>query len=137
MRRRSKAGGETVKTRRRKAATLKRRNAPKAVHRRGSAAVSPHKKVALLGRERDEALEQQTATSEVLQVISSFPGNLLPVFEAILEKAVRICDAKFGGVYRWDSEGLRLVAMHNIPAPTPKQAGFRHFVLVRCILWVA
>ena len=53
-------------------------------------------------RELSESLEQQTATSEVLRVISSSPGDLQPVFTTMLENAVRICDAKYGGVYRWD-----------------------------------
>ena len=62
-----------------------------------------------------EALEQQTATSEVLQVISSSPGDLQSVFGAMLENAVRICDATFGNIYRWEDDALHLVAAHNTP----------------------
>jgi len=62
-----------------------------------------------------EALEQQTATSEVLQVISGTPGDLQPVFATMLENAVRICDAKFGNISRWDGEALHLLATHNTP----------------------
>jgi GAF domain-containing protein len=63
-----------------------------------------------------ESLRQQTATSEVLQVISSSPGDLQPVFQAMLENATRICDAVFGNIYRREGDGLHLVASHNTPA---------------------
>ena len=66
-------------------------------------------------RELTELLDQQTATSEVLKVISRSPGELEPVFEAMLASATRICDAKFGNIYRWDRDSLRLVATHNTP----------------------
>src|SRR5262245_637876 len=66
-------------------------------------------------RELSEALEQQTATSEVLQVISSSPGELEPVFQAMLENAVRICEAKFGVLYLNEGDAFRVAAMHNAP----------------------
>jgi signal transduction histidine kinase len=60
-----------------------------------------------------EALEQQTATSEVLQVISTSPGELEPVFETMLANAVRICDAKFGVMWLCEDGGFRAVALHG------------------------
>jgi class 3 adenylate cyclase/putative methionine-R-sulfoxide reductase with GAF domain len=62
-----------------------------------------------------EALEQQTATSDVLQVISSSPGDLEPVFATMLQKAVSICDAGFANIWRVEGDGLRIVATHNTP----------------------
>src|SRR5262249_12795821 len=67
-------------------------------------------------RELSESLEQQTATSEVLGVISSSPGELKPVFQAMLANAVRICEAKFGTLLRCDGSGFRAVALHGAPA---------------------
>ena len=61
-------------------------------------------------RERDEALEQLTATSEVLEVISSSPGKLEPVFQAMLENALRICEAKFGTLFRFDGKAFHRAA---------------------------
>ena len=66
-------------------------------------------------RELTEALEQQTATSEVLQVISSSPGVLEAVFESMLANAVRICEAKFGTLLLFDGDAFRVGALHNAP----------------------
>src|SRR5262249_43149363 len=76
-----------------------------------------HDQVMARTRELTEALEQQTATSEVLRAISSSPGELEPVFQTILANAVRICEATFGNMYLRDGEVFRIAAAHNTPPP--------------------
>jgi GAF domain-containing protein len=66
-------------------------------------------------RERDEALEQVSATSEILKIISKSPGELELVFDAMLENATRICDAEFGTLYLRETDSFRAVGIHNAP----------------------
>jgi signal transduction histidine kinase len=72
-------------------------------------------KLARAQRELSEALEQQTATAEVLRVISSSPGELEPVFQTMLANAVRICEAKFGNLLLYDGNAFRIATMHGAP----------------------
>ena len=74
-----------------------------------------------------QSLEQQTATSQVLQVISSSPGDLEQVFATMLQNATRICEAKFGALYLSEGDGFRAKAMHNAPpAYEEARAGILH-----------
>src|SRR5262245_11413690 len=81
-----------------------------------------------LRRELAEAREQQTATSEVLRIVSSSPGELEPVFEAMLANATRICEAKFGILYLRDGEAFRLAALYGAP-PAFAEASWREPVV--------
>ncbi len=127
MKRRSGAGGAASKARGRKTLKLKRRNAPNEVAGRSSSAASHEADLAQLSRELNEAREQQTATSEVLQVISRSPGDLEPVFASMLENAARVCEARIGAIYRWDAEGMRLSLPTTYPLLMPRHSGVRHF----------
>src|SRR5215813_5566837 len=115
MRRRSRASGQLIKARRRKAVKPKRRNAPKAKRNRGASIAGQETVVARLTRERDEALLRETANSEILRLISKSPGDLKLVFRTILEHATSICNAKFGVLDLYDGDAFRSVAHFNTP----------------------
>ena len=95
--------------------------------KRAPAEVDLKKEIAALRLELTEALERQTATSEVLQVISSSPGELEPVFQKMLENATRVCGAKFGLMHLLEGDIARRVALYNVPAAYADALGTRTF----------
>jgi GAF domain-containing protein len=113
VRRRPTISRKPAKTQRGSASKPKRNTALTAARPASSPPVDLQEQVTALTAELAEALEQQTATSEVLRVISSSPGALEPVFQSILANATHICAANFGNMYLWDGEVFRLAAAHN------------------------
>src|SRR5258705_12752143 len=95
--------------------------------KRAPAEVDLKKEIATLRRELAEALERQTATSEVLQVISSAPGDLDPVFQSLLENATRVCGAKFGTMHLLEGDTATRVALYNVPPAYADELAMRTF----------
>ena len=127
MKRRSKAGGEPIKGRASKGAKAK---APRCAQ--NCVLVRPYRRCR--GRSAHPRTERSVGATErrprrCFEVISGSPGDLQPVFAAMLENAVRICDAKFGNIYRWDGEALHLVAAHNTPPAFVEARRSRRFLV--------
>ena len=128
----------------------KRGTALKAPRRASSSIADLQEQLERQARELDESVEQQTATSEVLHVISRSPGDLKPVFQTMLENATRICHAKFGVLQLYEGGGFRIGAIHNAPPafaeamarreplmrPTP-QHPFRRMVTTKEVVQIA
>ena len=116
MKKRAKIGGARAKARRPKVTKVNRRDAPKAAPASQLSASGEETTVVRLTRELNEALVRETATCDVLEVISRSLGELEPVFRAILERAIAICNAKFGSLFRFDGKTLRPAVQVGAPS---------------------
>ncbi len=117
MRRRGTTRRKPAKTLQHKPTTPKRSTATNAARRTPSSLADLQDQLERQTRELQEARDERAAIKEVLRVISSSPGELEPVFQAMLANATRICEAKFGILYRCEGDALRTVAMHDAPQP--------------------
>jgi len=122
MRRRSRAGGEPTKTHRRKTGARKSRIASKSISRRRSPAANGKKSIAQLTRELKEALEQKTATSKVLQVISGSAADLQSLFGTLLETAMDLCGSNLAAIWRSDVKAFKLAASRGLSVQFEKFA---------------
>ena len=116
MKRYSTAGGKAGKAGRRKVATPRRPIPLKAVPGRRSATTGKKTEIARLSRERDEAVEREKASAEVLRVISSSPNELGPVFKTMLAHATRLCEANFGTLNLYKDGTFPVATLHDVPA---------------------
>ena len=115
MKRRVTTSGKATKTRPAQSYESKAASAPAVARHSRSSDSDLREQLDQSRRELKEALEQQAATSEVLKVISGSPGELKIVFTTMLKSATRLCDAKFGMLYRCEGDRFRLEASHNAP----------------------
>jgi signal transduction histidine kinase len=109
-----KSGRETTKLRGRSALPVARHRGPTAADLQKQLDQRT-RELAEAQKHLAEALEQQSATSEVLRIISSSPGELDPVFQTILANATSLCEAKFANLFLCEGDAFRVVAMHNAP----------------------
>jgi len=113
--RRGTVSRKPAKTQHRKPTRPKRSDAAMAAKKANWSVSELQEQLKGQARELEEARDERAALAEVLRVISSSPGDLEPVFGAMLVNAVRLCEAKFGNLYLYEEGALRIVASHNVP----------------------